>query len=1059
MIAMTSILPNVAARVPQDRLLVRRRFRCGLAAACLVAVASSPLPAVDFYWNGVGSVGSAGGGSGTWDTTLTNWETAASGGTATSWPASPSGNDDAFFGGTAGTVTVAAGGVGVNDLTFTTAGYTLAGGTLTLGGTTPTITNAVAATITAPLAGSAGLVKAGAGTLTLSAANSYTGTTTIAAGTLALSGGSNRLATTGTLSFSGSGGLDLGGGSQTLTNITVAFGAASGTATLTGGSLVLDGASALNVTPSTTTGGITATVDASGLASLVISKAGQAFTVSGSNSSLNPGNSAQMILSSTSNTITALSVNVGSLGNGTSGLNSGRLDLGAANVINADAWKLGTTRSGGIVAFQAGLTNPTATLRAADGTSRVTTITVGENAAGGTGVGTSHLNFSGGSVDLLVTDLILSRGGSTSTTALTPAVNGSFSMGGGTVDASRIWLSRNEVGGLNSTNTSSFTQAGGTVTAGTLTFGQTTISSGTLLPTFNSQYTLASGTLKAATISAGTGLFSTSTIRRINFNGGTLTHYDASTDLSLNGVAGTGGSIGIVLGTTGSPTILADTGRTVTIGANTAITGSGSLTKTGAGGLVLNGTGGFTGDTRIAGGTLTLGTSSVLSGSTLDMNAADAGTIAFDTITSVTLGGLEGSRPISLQNTAAQAVAVTIGQNNQSTTYSGSLTGGSSLTKVGTGTLTLAGANSFSSSTLTYGASSTNLGAIRLENDAALGGVTVIAGNSGTGTAIAQIQLANDVTISGIEYRAGGRSNQTTSGAAIVNVSGNNTWGGVIGISNTGGNYGIRSDAGTLTISGSLQNGLGTTRTWDLVGAGDIAITGTIVDGLVGFPLILAKGGTGTLTIAGTSNTYTGATTASAGTLKVTGATPAASALSVAAGATLAGTGTVGGAATIAGILAPGNSIGVLAIEGAATMSSGSTFAWELDPTQSNPETARGTAFDGLNAGSTFTGTSSVFEIVLTGTNDFADPFWQQNRTWTTIVTGLDGTTPVSGWATAFGGGFAYSYNGQTAAPDAYGSFSLQDSTLTWTAVPEPGTAGLAAGAVVAALLAWRRRR
>jgi autotransporter-associated beta strand protein len=557
----------------------------------------SPAAAVTFTWSPDG----ADGGTGTWDTTLTNWNAGA-----VAWPTSGTDND-ASFAGTAGTVTIS-GGVTVNDVSFGTAGYTVTGGTMTLNGTTPTITNAVAATISAPLAGSAGLRKAGAGTLTLSAANAYTGTTTITAGTLALSGGSNRLATAGTLSFTGSGRLDLGGGSQTLTNLTVAFGAANGTATLTGGSLVLDGASALNVTPSATTGGITATVDASGLTSLVISKAGQVVMVSGFNGS--NGNTGRMILSSTSNTITALSVNVGSLtgaANGAPGVNSGRLDLGAANVINADTWQLGTIRSGGIVAFQSGLTNPTATLRAADGTSRVTTIMVGENSGGNSAVGTSHLDFSGGSVDLLVTDVILSRGATTATTVLGPAVNGSFSMGGGTVDATQIWLSRNDEFGANSTNTSSFTQGGGTVTVGTLTFAQTTRIATTFVPTFNSQYTLTSGTLKAATILAGTGTFSASTIRRINFNGGTLTHYDASTDLSINGVAGTGGSIGIVLGTTGSPTILADAGRTVTIGANTAITGSGSLTKTGAGGLVLNGANTYSGNTTISTGTLALG--------------------------------------------------------------------------------------------------------------------------------------------------------------------------------------------------------------------------------------------------------------------------------------------------------------------------------------------------------------------------------------------------------------------------------------------------------------------
>lgn len=203
------------------------------------------------------------------------------------------------------------------------------------------------------------------------------------------------------------------------------------------------------------------------------------------------------------------------------------------------------------------------------------------------------------------------------------------------------------------------------------------------------------------------------------------------------------------------------------------------------------------------------------------------------------------------------------------------LSGNNSLTTIDkgaagtdTGTLILSGSNTFSNATLTFGTASQNRGAIRLENDNALGGVTVIAGNSGTGTSQARIELANNVTISGIEYRAGGRSNSTTSGAAIVNISGNNTWAGNIRISNTGGSYGIRSDAGKLTISGSLRNGLTDSRAWELTGAGDFLISGTIINSGTG-SLVLTKSGAGTLEITGNSNTYTGGTNVSGGVLQV----------------------------------------------------------------------------------------------------------------------------------------------------------------------------------------------
>ncbi|MEI6644996.1 MAG: autotransporter-associated beta strand repeat-containing protein, partial [bacterium] len=78
--------------------------------------------------------------------------------------------------------------------TSSAANWVLSGGTpstsaLTLGGTASTITvntlgNGKAATISANLAGTAGMTKAGAGTLTLSGANTYSGGTTLSVGTL-----------------------------------------------------------------------------------------------------------------------------------------------------------------------------------------------------------------------------------------------------------------------------------------------------------------------------------------------------------------------------------------------------------------------------------------------------------------------------------------------------------------------------------------------------------------------------------------------------------------------------------------------------------------------------------------------------------------------------------------------------------------------------------------------------------------------------------------------------------------------------------------------------------
>ena len=301
---------------------------------------------------------------------------------------------------------------------------------------------------------------------------------------------------------------------------------------------------------------------------------------------------------------------------------------------------------------------------------------------------------------------------------------------------------------------------------------------------------------------------------------------------------------------------------------------------------------------------------------------------------------------------------------------SGALGGAAQVVKNGPGNLVLGTANSFS------GGLELNAGNVTLANSttAAGGGTINFNGGSLTLTAPGGPAVYNNpvvMTEPGTLFTPGsGNANQALggpiTGSAIlsINTAGSGTfsarsgmtlsgysgtlqltgtgyfrWQGGTGSSTTAFDLGNSTavmfvrDGGTVTL-GSLTGGQGTT----LRGAGSMAnattyligqkggstFDGTITDGNVsGNPVACAitKLGSSTLTLTGT-NTHTGTTTVSAGTLLVNGSHTA-SPVTVSSGGTLGGTGTIGGLITVnsGGKLAPGaNAEGMLAATGGVTL-------------------------------------------------------------------------------------------------------------------------------------------
>jgi autotransporter-associated beta strand protein len=173
-------------------------------------------------------------------------------------------------------------------------------------------------------------------------------------------------------------------------------------------------------------------------------------------------------------------------------------------------------------------------------------------------------------------------------------------------------------------------------------------------------------------------------------------------DVNANFVLNAGSTV-----TLSGATNLGGATRTITLtGAGTkaldgVISNGGLALVVDSGTVALGGANTFSGDTTVSGtvGVVNLTNSLALQNSTLAYAAA-GGSVAFNGITEATLGGLSGDKALVLANTATAAVALSVGNNNTDSTYSGDLSGPGSLTKVGTGTLTLGGANTYSGVTV-----------------------------------------------------------------------------------------------------------------------------------------------------------------------------------------------------------------------------------------------------------------------------------------------------------------------------------------------------------------------
>lgn len=555
------------------------------------------------------------------------------------------------------------------------------------------------------------------------------------------------------------------------------------------------------------------------------------------------------------------------------------------------------------------------------------------------------------------------------------------------------------------------------------------------------------------------------------------------------------GTLTIANSSTTSGTTLSGTGtlnlnHAGSLGPNGDLTlTGGTLDTTGAGDLVLTTTGNvaLNGDFDFGGShdlSIANGTSSMSGARTITLGGVDS-TLALGTLS---MGGANGAT-LTVNGSGNRLVlggvnlvdSDTLARNRNflgdadieitGPVLAGPGLASGSLTYSGSGTLTLSGANNYD------GTTTVSSGTVTVESNVGDGNTTLADGATLNLNAATALNAAGNLIANGgtIDNTSGGAVNVTSTGTMSFTTSATTTvtFGGTNALTlnqlvdlGTQNRELVFQGSAPVTLAGNISRSgtVARTLTIDTDTNASVTLSGVIDETATG-DLALTKTGLGLLTLSNSGNAYEGATTVQAGTLRLNGSTGDGGTVSVATGATLEGTGTINGALSVAGTLAPGNSPGVLTATDDVTFEDGSTYSVEL-----LGGTTAGTDYDQLRLlGSSLTlslNGANNLQISLAPSfasiavlNDlyFLADLDDAGSSLTGIFESLNGTvTPLNQGDTFTVSGYEFmiGYTGNSAGNAFTGG---NDLVLQYTAVPEPGVAFLLALSALIALIAWRR--
>ena len=368
-----------------------------------------------------------------------------------------------------------------------------------------------------------------------------------------------------------------------------------------------------------------------------------------------------------------------------------------------------------------------------------------------------------------------------------------------------------------------------------------------------------------------------------------------------------------------------DGGGNVTLGTGTlTISGSGgnySGIISGNGGVVMAGgsqvfnqANTYTGNTIITGGTLILA-NGYGSGSATGSGGVDiaGGALQFGGNSS----GYDGSVSANIITNNGQVIF----DCYDYTVFSTFMTGAGGLVQEGSGTLVLPASNALSGPTTIAN------GQLELEDPNAVGSGLITIDNGGP----TELELANGITVTNpvLIYSKGGALNGPP---AIESENGTNALTGVLQATSAGTDVSIQTDYGSvLTIGGSFSylsatSGQNVRLRGQGVGIWEDSIGNPLAGGAA-VSIIVQDGGTWTLTGSST-NTYSGTTQVTAGTLYVDGQILSTSAVTISGEGALAGSGYIAGPVTLSGgvEIMPGDTNEPLSVSNVLTISNSLTL-------------------------------------------------------------------------------------------------------------------------------------